>query len=138
MTLKGKRKALNNNPEAQIAAISEAYYGRVPVKPIYRHCAEVGWLEGDTWHTARISRRKLYHLLSKSRPQVGVGTKDASSACKVMELIYHYKITLQDLQEALAGPKVVAVQEKSKDIILLPSGSDGSLRALPTKRYDVR
>ena len=43
MTLRGKRKALNNDPEAQIAAITAAFGGTLPTKPLPRSYAGAGW-----------------------------------------------------------------------------------------------
>ena len=62
MTLRGKRKALNNSPEAQIAAIAGAFGGKVPVKPLHRRYPQAAWQEGDTYHIAKLTRKGLYLL----------------------------------------------------------------------------
>ena len=105
MTLRGKRKALNNNPEAQIAAIAEAFGGKVPVKPLHRRYPQAAWQEGDTYHIAKLTRKGLYHLTSKVKPQsVGGIFRDALSACGYLAQMYYRKVSLPDLQAATAGP----------------------------------
>ncbi len=105
MTLLGKRKVFNNDPKAQIAAISEAFGGKVPVKPLHRRYPQAAWQEGDTYHIAKLTSKGLYHLTSKAKPQsVGVIFRDALSACGYLAKTYHRKVSLLDLQAAATGP----------------------------------
>ena len=105
MTLKGKRKALNDNPQAQISAIAAAFGGKVPVKPLTRRSPQVAWKEGDIYHIAKLTRTRLYHLTSETIPRGTAATfRDPNSACGYLAQRYYRKVSLPDLQAATAGP----------------------------------
>ncbi|MFC1984196.1 hypothetical protein ACFLVO_04220 [Chloroflexota bacterium] len=118
MTLRGKRKALNNSPEAQIAAIAEAFGGKVPVKPLPRRFPGAVWQEGDTFHIAKLTRGELHYLTSKGNPHTGSIFRNALSACGYLAKTYYRKISLPDLQAATAGPVPVPTLAEAQRAII--------------------
>jgi len=119
MTLKGKRKILNDSPQAQIAAIAAAFGGKVPVKPLARRYAQAAWKEGDTYHIARLRRNRLYHLTSRAYPcGVGIIFRDALSTCGYLANKYYRKVSLPDLQAATAGPVPVSTLAEEQQAII--------------------
>ena len=140
MTLKGKRKALNNNPEAQIAAIAEAFGGKVPVKPLHRRYPGAAWQEGDTYHIARLIKGKLYHLTSKTYPHsIGTIYRDALSVCGYLAQTYYRKVSLPDLQAATAGPvSVPTLAEAQRAIVCwIQDRQQASRSTVPTWQYCI-
>lgn len=117
MTLKGKRKALNDNPQAQIAAIAEAFGGRVPTKPLYRRYPGAVWQEGDTYHIAKLRKGELYHSIAKTEP-VGSIFRDGLSACGYLAKTYYLNVSLQDLQAAMAGPVSIPTLAEAQQAIV--------------------
>ena len=118
MTLKGKRKALSNNPGAQIAAIAVAFGGKVPVKPLSRRYPGAAWQEGNIFHVAKLKCGKLYHIISNPEPQFITQYRGPVSACSYLAQTYYRKVSVPDLQAAMTGPvSVPALAEAQQAII---------------------
>lgn len=140
MTLRGKRKALNNNPEAQIAAIAGSFGGKVPVKPLPRRFPGAVWQEGNTYHIAKLIRGKLYHFTSKAKPQTaGMIFRDALSACGYLAQMYYRKVSLPDLQAATAGSVPVPTLAEARRAIIcwIPDREQARHSTIPTWQYCV-
>ncbi len=137
MTLRGKRKALNNNPEAQIAAIAGAFGGKVPVKPLHRRYPGAAWQEGDTFHIAKLTCGKLYHLTPKAEPQTITIFRDALSACGYLARTYHRQVSLPDLQAATAGPVPVPTLAEAQRAIIcwIPNREQARRSTMATWQY---
>jgi len=117
MTLRGKRRAFVDNPEAQIAAIVGAC-GKIPVKPLPRRYPSAAWKEGDTFHVIKLRCGHLYHLVSKAEPLVNMLFNDAISACGYLAQTYHRKVSPTDLQAALIGPVSVPTLAEAQQAII--------------------
>ena len=99
MTLKGKRKVLENNPAAQIAAIKEAYRC-VPVRPLFRHHPAVTWVENGKFYTARLSGGKLGVKVSDTKPKDIIMADCPGAASGYLSKTYCRKVGLPDLKMA--------------------------------------
>ena len=139
MTLKGKRKALNNDPGAQIAAIAAAHGGKVPVKWIHRQYLGAAWQEGDIYHIAKLKCGKLYHLISNTEPQFVTERRGPVSACSYLAQKYYRKVSLPDLQAALVGPVPVPTLAEAQRAIIcwIQEGERVRRGTVPIWRYCV-
>jgi len=139
MTIKGKRKALDNDPEKQIAGIASAFNGKIPVKPLPRRYPGAVWQEDDNFHVIKLRCGKLYHLVSKAEPLVNMLFSDARSACGYLAQTYHRKVSLTDLQAALAGPVPVPTLAESQQAIItwVPNREQARQSRVPIWQYCV-
>ncbi len=118
MTLRGKRKVLNNDPQAQIAAIAEAFGGKVPVKPLPRRSPAAAWYDGDNYHIARLRCGKLIHLISKTKPETVTILSDGLAACGYLAKRYWRKVSLADLEKPSLEPVPVPTLAESQTAII--------------------
>jgi hypothetical protein len=137
MTLKGKRKALNNDPAGQIEAIAASHGGKVPVKSIHRQYPGAAWQEGNIYHIAKLKCGKLYHLMSNTEPQFVTEYRGPVFACSHLAQKYYRKVSLPDLRAALVGPVSVLTLAEAQLAIICWIQEGELLRrgTVPTWRY---
>lgn len=118
MTLRGKRKIFDSDPQAQINSIAMAFGGKVPVKPLPRRYPGAAWREGNTFHLAKLTRKRFYHSISKKLPPAIDIFPDALAACGYLAQTYYRKVSLPDVEAARAGPvQVPTLAEAQRAII---------------------
>jgi hypothetical protein len=114
MTLRGKRKALRNDPAAQIAAIKEAFKGIVPTQPLARRYPRVAWPVGDSFHIAKLISGKLYVKTSMEKPGTVGLFRNPLEVSGYLSKTYFKRVGIPDLQAALTSPVVVPTLEESQ------------------------
>ena len=98
--MKGKRKALNDNPEAQLAAISEAFCGKIPIKPLGRRSPCVYWIEDGVWHILRVRKGEVIHRAVREHPEC-CGKFYLGPAEAFKYLVTEYGVKAEILEEVL-------------------------------------
>ena len=114
MTLKGKRKALNNDPAAQIDAIKKAFNGIVPTQPLQRRYPTAAWKEGNGYLIAKLILGKLSVRTSTEKPQTTTLYHNVDVVSSHLSRIYRRRISLLDLRAAVASPIPVPTLEESQ------------------------
>jgi hypothetical protein len=118
MTLRGKTKALSNNPAAQVAAITAACDGIVPTKPLSRKYPGAAWQEGSTFFNAKIICGVLTVKTTTEQRQTIRLFSSVSDVSSYLSKIYHRRISTPDLQSAVKGPVSVPTFEESQFAVI--------------------
>ena len=114
MTLRGKRKALCNDPAAQIEAIKAAFKGTVPTKPLNRRYPRAAWPVGDSFHVAKLISGTLSVKESKEKSGNIMLFRNPLNVSSYLSKTYLRRIGIPDLQAAATSPVAVPTLEQAQ------------------------